>query len=178
MHRQALLEFNATWQGNGTVQDLLIKLEKLAARMVEPPSTYMLWAHFVEAPHEPLKWEVLRQGRSTEFSKMSVLEFVQACRSLHIRLVICDSDYIVSSHMSHRDSACWLCSTNISLSLASLASLWIVDSNRLWAYHPRFVSDPSLGTIFRQVELTDKNFNLMLAFYITLAPWVAPIYQS
>ena len=42
MHRQALLEFNATQQGNGTVQDLLIKLDKLAARMVEPPSGYML----------------------------------------------------------------------------------------------------------------------------------------
>ena len=31
--------------------------------------------------------------------------------------------------MSHRDSACWLCSTNISLSLASLASLQVRDSN-------------------------------------------------
>ena len=41
-HRQVLLEFNATWQGNGTVQDLLIKLDKLAARMVEPPSGYTL----------------------------------------------------------------------------------------------------------------------------------------
>ena len=41
-HRQALLEFNATWQGNSTVQDLLIKLDKLAARMVEPPSGYTL----------------------------------------------------------------------------------------------------------------------------------------
>ena len=41
-HRQALLEFNAARQGNGTVQDLLIKLDKLAARMVEPPSGYML----------------------------------------------------------------------------------------------------------------------------------------
>ena len=59
-HRQVLLEFNATWQGNGTVQDLLIKLDKLTACMVEPPSGYMLQAHFVEALHEPLKREVLR----------------------------------------------------------------------------------------------------------------------
>ena len=73
MHRQALLEFNTTWQGNGTVQDLLIKLDKLAARMVEPPSNYMLWACFVEALCEPLKREVLRRGRSTKFSKMSEL---------------------------------------------------------------------------------------------------------
>ena len=73
MHRQALLEFNAARQGNGTVQDLLIKLDKLAARMVEPPSSYMLRACFVEALREPLKWEVLRQGCSAEFSKMSEL---------------------------------------------------------------------------------------------------------
>ena len=59
-HRQALLEFNATRQGNGTGQDLLIKLDKLAAHMVEPPSGYMLRARFVEALQEPLKWEVLR----------------------------------------------------------------------------------------------------------------------
>ena len=72
-HRQALLEFNTTRQGNGTVQDLLIKLDKLAACMVEPPSNYMLWVHFIEPLHEPLKQEVLRQGCSTKFSKMSEL---------------------------------------------------------------------------------------------------------
>ena len=110
--------------------------------------------HLVCDPFTPLTWRVL--------------EFVQACRSLHIRLVICDSDYIVSSHMSHRDSASWLSSTNISKSWALLASLQVRDSYRLWAYRPRFVSDPSLGTNFRQVELTDTNFNLTLAFYITL----------
>ena len=60
MHRQALLEFNATRQGNSTVQDLLIKLDKLAAHMVEPPSNYMLQVHFVEALCKPLKREVLR----------------------------------------------------------------------------------------------------------------------
>ena len=73
MHRQALLEFNATRQGNSTVQDLLIKLDKLAVRMVEPPSGYMLRACFVEALREPLKREVLRRGRSAKFSKMSEL---------------------------------------------------------------------------------------------------------
>ena len=88
-HRQALLEFNATRQGNGTVQDLLIKLDKLAAHMVEPPSNYMLRAHFIEALHEPLKWEVLRRGRSAEFSKISELILVgnghsrYKCRYLH-----------------------------------------------------------------------------------------------
>ena len=59
-HRQVLLEFNAIQQGNSTVQDLLIKLDKLAACMVEPPSNYMLWAHFIEALCEPLNQEVLR----------------------------------------------------------------------------------------------------------------------
>ena len=59
-HRQALLEFNAARQGNGTVQDLLIKLDKLTARMVEPPSSYMLRVCFIEALCEPLKREVLR----------------------------------------------------------------------------------------------------------------------
>ena len=73
MHRQALLEFNAIWQGNGTLQDLLIKLDKLAARMVEPPSNYMLQARFVEALCKPLKREVLRRGCSAKFSKMSEL---------------------------------------------------------------------------------------------------------
>ena len=73
MHRQALLEFNATRQGNGTGQDLLIKLDKLAAHVVEPPSGYMLRARSVEALHEPLKREVLRRGCSAEFSKMSEL---------------------------------------------------------------------------------------------------------
>ena len=73
MHRQALLEFNTIRQGNGTVQDLLIKLDKLAAHMVESPSNYMLQVRFVEALREPLKREVLRRGHSAEFSKMSEL---------------------------------------------------------------------------------------------------------
>ena len=51
----------------------MIKLDKLTACMVEPPSGYMLRARFIEALREPLKWEVLRRGRSTEFSKMSEL---------------------------------------------------------------------------------------------------------
>ena len=60
MHRQALVEFNAIWQGNGTVQDLLIRLDKLAGRMVEAPNGYIMRVHFVEALCEPLKQEVLR----------------------------------------------------------------------------------------------------------------------
>ena len=69
------MEFNAPWQGNSTVQELLIRLDKLAACMVEAPNSYMLQAHFIEALHEPLKQEVLRQGHSAEFSRMSELIF-------------------------------------------------------------------------------------------------------
>ena len=60
MHRQALVEFNATRQGNSTVPDLLIRLDKLAAHMVEAPYGYMLRVRFMEALHDPLRWEVLR----------------------------------------------------------------------------------------------------------------------
>ena len=60
MHRKALVEFNTAWQGNRTVQDLLIRLDKLTARMVEAPNGYMLRAWFIEALHDPLWWEALR----------------------------------------------------------------------------------------------------------------------
>ena len=75
MHRQVLVEFNAAQQGSSTVQDLLIRLDKLAAHMVEAPNGYMLQAHFLEALRDPLRWEVLRRGHSAEFSKMSELIF-------------------------------------------------------------------------------------------------------
>ena len=42
--------------------------------------------------------------------------------------------------MSHSNSACWLCSANISLSLASLASLQVRDSNKSW-----WIVEVSLG---------------------------------
>ena len=75
MHWQVLREFNTTWQGSGTVQDLLIRLDKLAACMVEVLNSYMLQAHFVEALCNPLRREVLRQGHSAEFRKMFELIF-------------------------------------------------------------------------------------------------------
>ena len=69
------MDFNATWQVSSTVQDLLIRLDKLAACMVEAPNGYMLRACFVEALCDPLRQEVLRRGHSAEFSKMSELVF-------------------------------------------------------------------------------------------------------
>ena len=74
MHRQALVDFNTTWQGSGTVQDLLIRLDKLAACMVEAPNGYMLQVYFIE---DPLRWEVLRWGHSAKFSRMSELIFAE-----------------------------------------------------------------------------------------------------
>ena len=59
-HRQVLVYFNAPRQGSSTVQDLLIRLDKLAAHMVEAPNSYMLRAHFIEALCDPVRWEVLR----------------------------------------------------------------------------------------------------------------------
>ena len=75
MHRQVLVDFNATWQGSSTVQDLLIRLDKLTACIVEAPNGYMLRVCFVEALRDPLQQEVLRWGHSTEFSKRSELVF-------------------------------------------------------------------------------------------------------
>ena len=43
--------------------------------MVEAPNGYMLQAQFLEALCDPLRWEVLRQGHSAKFSKMSELIF-------------------------------------------------------------------------------------------------------
>ena len=42
MHRQVLVEFNTAKQGSGTVQDLLIRIDKLTAHLVEPLNTYTL----------------------------------------------------------------------------------------------------------------------------------------
>ena len=57
-HRQVLVDFNATQQGNSTVQDLLIRLDKLAAHMVEAPNGYMLRMWFIEALCDPLNFKV------------------------------------------------------------------------------------------------------------------------
>ena len=77
-HRQVLVEFNTVWQGSGTVQDLLIRLAKLAVHLVEPPNTYMLWARFIEALHKPLWWEVLWWGLSAESARCLNLYLLQS----------------------------------------------------------------------------------------------------
>ena len=54
---------NAAQQGSGTVQDLLIRLDKLVVQLVEPPNVYTLQVCLVEALCEPLQWEVLSPAR-------------------------------------------------------------------------------------------------------------------
>src|SRR6266481_1078360 len=62
------MQFEATCQGSGTVQDLLNSLEKLAARMVQYPDGYTMRKQFLVALREPLCCEVLLQGHTAEFS--------------------------------------------------------------------------------------------------------------
>src|SRR6266481_6963137 len=62
------MQFEATHQGSGTVQDLLNSLEKLAACMVQYPDGYTMCKWFLAALREPLRREVLLQGHTAEFS--------------------------------------------------------------------------------------------------------------
>jgi len=48
-HRQASISYETTRQGRGTVQDLLNRLTKFAARMVEPPGPYTQRKQFLAA---------------------------------------------------------------------------------------------------------------------------------
>src|SRR6266481_6106408 len=67
--RHVSMQFEATRQGSGTVQDLLNSLEKLAACMVQYPDGYTMRKWFLAALHEPLHHEVLLQGHTAEFSR-------------------------------------------------------------------------------------------------------------
>src|SRR6266481_2533024 len=63
------MQFEATRQGSGTVQDLLNSLEKLAVRIVQYPDGYTMRKQFLAALCEPLCREVLLQGHTAEFSR-------------------------------------------------------------------------------------------------------------
>src|SRR6266481_3095906 len=67
--RHVSMQFEATRQGSGTVQDLLNSLEKLAARMVQYPDGYTMRKRFLAALCELLCCEVLLQGHMAEFSR-------------------------------------------------------------------------------------------------------------
>src|SRR6266481_1147151 len=72
-HRHASTNYETTRQGSGTVQDLLNRLNKFAARMVQRPDKYMQRKRFLAALREPLRREVLTRGHTAEFSQMAEL---------------------------------------------------------------------------------------------------------
>ena len=70
MHRYASMTYETTRQGSGTVQDLLNRLNKLTACMVQKPDDYTQRKRFLAALHDPLRREVLTRGHTAEFSCM------------------------------------------------------------------------------------------------------------
>ena len=70
MHRYASTTYETTRQGSGTVQDLLNRLNKLTAHMVQKLDDYMQRKQFLAALHDPLHRQVLTRGHTAEFSRM------------------------------------------------------------------------------------------------------------
>ena len=64
------MTYETTLAGSGTVQDLLNRLNKLTARMVQKLDNYMQWKQFLVALRNPLRREVLTRGHTAEFSRM------------------------------------------------------------------------------------------------------------
>src|SRR6266481_5167 len=73
MHRHTSTSYETTRQGSGTVQDLLNRLNKFTARMVQRPDEYMQRKCFVAALREPLRREALTRGHTAKFSQMAEL---------------------------------------------------------------------------------------------------------
>src|SRR6266481_1666203 len=73
MHRHTSTSYETTRQGSGTVQDLLNRLNKFAAHMVQQPDEYTQRKCFLAALREPLRREVLTRGHTAEFSQMAEL---------------------------------------------------------------------------------------------------------
>ena len=69
-HRYASTTYETTRQGSGTVQDLLNRLNKITARMVQKLDDYPQQKQFLVALHDPLCREVLTRGHTAEFSHM------------------------------------------------------------------------------------------------------------
>ena len=70
MHRYASTTYETTLAGSGTVQDLLNRLNKQTARMVQKPDDYTQRKRFLAALCDPLHREVLMRGHTAEFSPM------------------------------------------------------------------------------------------------------------
>ena len=72
-HRHASISYESTRQGGGTVQDLLNKLTKFVARMVEKPDPYTQQKRFLAALRDLLRREVLSRRYMAEFSRIEDL---------------------------------------------------------------------------------------------------------
>jgi len=64
----ASTHYESVRQGTGTVQELLNKLNKLTACMVQKPDDYTQWKRFLAALRDLLHREVLTRGHTAEFS--------------------------------------------------------------------------------------------------------------
>src|SRR6266481_1129052 len=73
MCQHASTSYKTTRQGSGTVQDLLNRLNKFAAHMVQWPDKYMQQKRFLAALRELLHREVLTRGHTAEFSQIAEL---------------------------------------------------------------------------------------------------------
>jgi len=65
--------YESVRQGTSTVQELLNKLNKLTAHMVQKPDDYTQWKQFLAALRDLLRREVLTRGNTAEFSRMAEL---------------------------------------------------------------------------------------------------------
>ena len=78
MHRQASNKFNTIKQGQKTVQELIQKLTKYAAQMVQYPDDYLFRRWLIATLRPSLQKEVLCRGITVEFSSMQdILEKVK-----------------------------------------------------------------------------------------------------
>src|SRR6266481_3399059 len=79
-YKHMSIQFDTAQQGSGTVQDLLNKLTRATAQMVQYPDRYTLKRMFVVALQEPLHHAVLMQGLTPEFN--SLAELANAARQI------------------------------------------------------------------------------------------------
>ena len=69
-HRQASNKFDTIEQGQKTVEELIQKLTKYAARMVQYPDDYSFRRQLIAALRPSLQKEVLHRGITAQFSSM------------------------------------------------------------------------------------------------------------
>jgi hypothetical protein len=72
-YHHALNKFDAVMQGTKAIQELMNKLTKYMACMIQQPDDYMLRRRFVYVLRETLRNEVLKKGYNAETSSLEVL---------------------------------------------------------------------------------------------------------